>query len=138
MCPELRGSFPENLGLCCPEISRADSSAVCRNKAQGGGTILDFGVYVLQIALQVLGPVMPTEVRAVGHVNKTGCDEATAMVLKYPGNRTAMLGTSALADMNNDAYIWGTKGCIRVSAHIQTWPDWFEFRQNLFTLRLRL
>lgn len=58
---------------------------------------------------------MPTEVKAVGHVNDTGCDDCTAIVLKYPGSKMAMVSTSALADMNNDAVIWGTKGSIRVS-----------------------
>jgi len=57
---------------------------------------------------------MPTEVKAVGHVNATGCDDCTAIVLKYPGSKMAMVSTSALADMNNDAVIWGTKGSIRI------------------------
>ncbi|XP_034254346.1 trans-1,2-dihydrobenzene-1,2-diol dehydrogenase-like [Thrips palmi] len=97
-----------NMTIHFPEGSRV------RTKSQGGGTVLDFGVYVLQLVLMVFGPRMPLEVRAVGHVNNTGCDDATAVVLKYPGNRTAMVGTSALADMNNDAVIWGTKGFIKI------------------------
>lgn len=97
-----------NMTIHFPEGSRV------RDKAVGGGTILDFGVYVLQLVLMVMGPLAPEAVRAVGHVNATGCDDATAVVLKYPGGRTAMVGTSALADMNNDAVIWGTKGSIRI------------------------
>lgn len=85
-----------------------------RNKDLGGGTILDFGVYVLQLVVMVLGSRMPEAIAAVGHLNETGCDDATAIALKYPGGKTAVLGTSALADMNNDAFIWGTKGCIRI------------------------
>ncbi|XP_034241151.1 trans-1,2-dihydrobenzene-1,2-diol dehydrogenase-like isoform X2 [Thrips palmi] len=80
----------------------------------GGGTILDLGVYVLQLAVMVFGPTMPLSLKAVGHLNSEGVDDSAAIVLTYPGSKTAVLTTSSLANMNKDATIYGTKGSIQI------------------------
>ncbi|XP_047105126.1 trans-1,2-dihydrobenzene-1,2-diol dehydrogenase-like [Schistocerca piceifrons] len=85
-----------------------------RLKELGGGTILDLGVYCLQLAVLVFGPVNPTHIVALGHLNEFGCDESMACVLKYEGGKTAVLSTNARVLLPNEAYIIGTKGSIKI------------------------
>lgn len=85
-----------------------------RQKNLGGGTILDLGVYVLQLAVLIFGPKMPLSVKAVGHLNSDGVDDNAAIVMTYPGSKTSVMSTSSLANLANDAIIYGTKGTIKV------------------------
>ncbi|KAK3929948.1 Trans-1,2-dihydrobenzene-1,2-diol dehydrogenase, partial [Frankliniella fusca] len=89
-------------------------TARVKQKDLGGGTILDLGVYALQLAVLVFGPIMPLSVKAVGHLNTDGVDDSAAIVLSYPGSRTACLTTSSLINMENNAIIYGTSGRIKV------------------------
>lgn len=83
--------------------------------ALGGGTILDLGVYVLQLAVMIFGPTMPVSLKAVGQLNSDGVDDSAAIVLTYPGSKTAVMTTSSLVNLTNDATIYGTKGSIQVT-----------------------
>lgn len=76
---------------------------------------MDLGVYVLQLAVMIFGPVMPLSVKAVGNLNADGVDDNAAIVMTYPGSKTAVLSTSSLVNMTNDAIIYGSKGTIKVS-----------------------
>jgi dihydrodiol dehydrogenase / D-xylose 1-dehydrogenase (NADP) len=87
----------------------------CRLKELGGGTILDLGVYVLQLAQFVFGPSPPEHVLAQGELNENGVDISTSITLKYKGGKTATLCTHARVKLPNEAYIVGTKGTIKVS-----------------------
>ncbi|XP_026272057.1 trans-1,2-dihydrobenzene-1,2-diol dehydrogenase [Frankliniella occidentalis] len=89
-------------------------AARVKQKDLGGGTILDLGVYVLQLAVMIFGPKMPLSVKAVGHLNSDGVDDNAAIVLTYPGSKTACLSTSSLTNMENNAVIYGTKGSIKI------------------------
>lgn len=86
-----------------------------RQKDLGGGAILDLGVYLLQLAVMIFGPAMPLSLKAVGHLNANEVDDNAAIVMAYPGSKTAVLTTSSLVNLNNDATIYGTKGSIKVS-----------------------
>lgn len=88
----------------------------------GGGTILDLGVYVLQLA-QLVFKSEPTEVVCGGHVNASGADEAMSCVLTYSGGRTASLTTHSRVLLPNEATLVGTKGTIKVGNLIPTNPD---------------
>ena len=90
-------------------------AARVKQKDLGGGTILDLGVYVLQLAVLVFGPKMPLSVKAVGHLNSDGVDDNAAIVMTYPESKTAVLSTSSLANLTNDAVVYGTKGTIKIS-----------------------
>lgn len=83
-------------------------------KSQGGGTILDLGVYAIQVA-QWAFREPPMSVKATGKLNEEGVDLEMVAELTYSGNRKAHLKTSAYEQLENKAYIKGTKGQIVVS-----------------------
>ena len=67
---------------------------------QGGGALLDLGVYTVQLCTLVLGA--PDAVVAQGHVGTTGVDEVSAAVLHYPGRpaRSREVGHPHTADLH--------------------------------------
>jgi len=83
-------------------------------KEMGGGTILDIGVYNVQLASLVFGGERPLKVLAGGHLNKDGVEESSSASLVYGNGRSATLVTHGRARMSNEAYIVGTKGSIKV------------------------
>nr|BAN20282.1 dimeric dihydrodiol dehydrogenase [Riptortus pedestris] len=79
----------------------------------GGGTILDLGVYALQLTTLILGN-KPLSVNATGNLNEEGIDENADYILKYPNGVTANLATHSRVKLDNAAAIYGTKGCIKI------------------------
>jgi dihydrodiol dehydrogenase / D-xylose 1-dehydrogenase (NADP) len=85
----------------------------------GGGSILDIGVYCLQLAMLVFGNKPPTQVRAAGTVSVgESVDESVGAVLLYEGGRMANITIHAIVTLPNEAVITGTKGSIKVSTKI--------------------
>jgi len=80
-------------------------------KDLGGGTILDLGIYTIQVAQLVFGGEVPTVV-ASGHMGEDGVDESTSTTLIYKNGRTATLVTHSRVKLNNEAMIVGTKGTL--------------------------
>ena len=76
----------------------------------GGGALLDLGVYPVTFAYLFLGP--PDEVRTVGTLSPTGSDETVAMQWLYAGRPGAQLWTSAPIHAPNEAAILGSAGWI--------------------------
>ncbi len=76
--------------------------------ANGGGALLDLGVYPATFAYLFLGP--PDEVRTVGTLSPTGSDETVAMQWMYGEHPGAQLWTSALIHAPNKAAVYGTRG----------------------------
>ena len=62
-------------------------------KELGGGTVLDLGIYCVQLASLVFGGERPDKILASGHLNQEGTDESTSTTLVYSGGRTATLIT---------------------------------------------
>jgi len=83
-------------------------------KALGGGTILDLGVYVINIVEQVYNGEMPEKINAVGHLNNDGVDLSVSAALKFKNGRTATIATHSQVQLLNEAHIVGTKGIIKV------------------------
>lgn len=54
-----------------------------RTKSLGGGTILDIGVYCVQLASFVFGGEKPIRILSGGHLNEDGIDESTSSTLLY-------------------------------------------------------
>lgn len=93
-----------------------------RMRDLGGGSILDIGVYCLQLAMLVFGRSPPSQVRAAGTVSvPQGVDESCGVVLLYEGGRMANITIDARIKLPNEAIITGTKGSIKVS-HF-TWQE---------------
>ena len=88
-------------------------------KELGGGSILDLGIYTIQLAQLVYGGEEPT-VTASGHLGEEGCDESASISLTYSNGRTATLVTHSRVNLPNQAIIIGTKGTLSLSAPMWT------------------
>ncbi len=97
----IRGSF----GTRLTKESRFDLN-------QGGGALLDLGVYPLSLTYLFLG--MPDEIQGEMAVGKTGVDEQTAISLKYASGALASLSCSFRAELDNEFIIFGEKGSIKI------------------------
>lgn len=82
-----------------------------RKKEQGGGSILDLGVYILQFA-QFVFEEEPIKVTATGVLNEDGVDQSTSIILTYSKNRVAVLSTHTKLELPNVARVMGTKGTV--------------------------
>jgi predicted dehydrogenase len=80
--------------------------------ANGGGALLDLGIYPATFAFLFLG--RPDDVRTVGTLAPTGADETVAMQWIYNGHPGAQLWTSAAIAAPNGAAVLGTAGSIDV------------------------
>lgn len=97
----IRGSFGAKLN----KESRFDLN-------QGGGALLDLGVYPLSLTYLFLG--MPDEIQGEMIIGKTGVDEQTIISLKYASGAMASLSCSFRAELDNEFIIFGEKGSIRI------------------------
>ncbi len=80
--------------------------------AQGGGALLDLGVYAVSFAHWMLG--RPVSVASQAILGETGVDEQVSAVLAFPGGRQAVVAASLRARLSNDAVVSGTAGRLRV------------------------
>lgn len=80
--------------------------------AQGGGAMLDLGVYVVSFAQYFLGT--PDRVTATGSLAPTGVDLETGVLLSYADGRAATLLASLRNPTPGSARIFGTEGWIDV------------------------
>ena len=83
------------------------------NPALGGGSLLDVGVYVISFAQQVLGKT-PIESVGLCHIGEIGSDEQGIAILKYDKGEIADLSFALRTEAVNEAYIFGTKGYIKI------------------------
>ena len=82
------------------------------NKALGGGSLLDIGIYPLFLAYLVLGK--PTTVKALAAFGSTGVDEQCGMVLTYGDGQLALLDSTLRAQTDTTAVIQGETGQIKI------------------------
>jgi predicted dehydrogenase len=80
--------------------------------AQGGGAMLDLGVYVVSFAQYFLGT--PDRIEVVGSLTPTGVDAEAGLLLGYEDGRAATLLMSLKHHSPGAARIQGTKGWIEV------------------------
>lgn len=84
-------------------------------KSLGGGTVLDLGVYCINLLQMSFGNEFPEEIVAVGHLNDQGIDLNVSAALKYSNGRTGVIVTHSAVQLPNEAEIVGTKGVIKVT-----------------------
>ena len=87
---------------------------------QGGGALLDLGIYPVQLCSLVLGA--PDAVVAQGHIGSTGVDEVSAAVLHYPDGRLGVVKSALRTPLTCTARIAGTEGSIDLPAFMHC-PD---------------
>ena len=78
-----------------------------------GGALLDMGIYPITFAQWVFGGT-PQRITALSHLGKSGVDERIGMVLQYDDGQIASLNSTVNATTMHDAWIYGSKGNIRV------------------------
>ncbi|MBW7457968.1 Gfo/Idh/MocA family protein [Paenibacillus sepulcri] len=83
------------------------------DKNKGGGTLLDAGIYPISFASMVFGS-QPTKILSSAFIGETGVDEQYSLIFDYNGAATASLHGAIRLWMNNDAWIYGTKGKIHI------------------------
>ena len=81
---------------------------------QGGGALLDLGIYPLQLSLLVLGPV--EQVAATGVIGKTKVDEQVAATLRHEGGGVGVIKAAIRTPLACTARISGTDGWIDLPA----------------------
>jgi predicted dehydrogenase len=80
----------------------------------GGGSVLDLGIYPLQLCRLVLGE--PDDVRATGEVGETGVDEVMAAVLHHRGGTLGVVKSAIRVPLSCTARISGSEGAIDLPA----------------------
>lgn len=98
-----------------------------RDPAQGGGALLDLGVYPVSFAHLFLGE--PDEIHAWAHLTPERVDENTTISLGWRSGAVASLSCSFTTDTGAPAMIAGTAGRVEI-------PDGF-FHADRFTLHRR-
>ncbi len=105
-----------------PRMIRADFGFVADpdparrwlDPAQGGGALLDLGVYPLTFAHLLGGPV--EAMVAQGVAADTGVDGSTSIGLRHANGMLSLLDCSILADTPTTAVVSGSEGRIEVEA----------------------
>lgn len=83
------------------------------NMHLAGGALLDIGIYPAFLAYAILGK--PEAILASARFHKTGVDQQTSAILKYPGGfANIMCGIQSKSDMV--AKIYGPEGSISIDA----------------------
>lgn len=85
------------------------------NKALGGGSLLDIGIYPVFIALDLLGK--PEQILSSAFFSDSGVDESCNIIFNYPNQKaSANLYSSILTESPIEALICGTKGEIKIES----------------------
>lgn len=108
------GAIGEVRGLTadfCYNISKNEDSKMFKPELAGGGT-LDVGVYALHFAAMILGTAV-TDISAKGVV-EGGCDCHMQALLQYESGAIAAVSSATKLQKPADAYIYGTKGHIKI------------------------
>ena len=95
--------------------------------AQGGGALLDLGVYPVSFAQLMLGA--PDTVSAWAHLGPQGVDDNTGILLGYDSGAVASLSCSLVTATSQYAAVNGTRGRITV-AHDFFHPDGFVLERQ--------
>jgi dihydrodiol dehydrogenase / D-xylose 1-dehydrogenase (NADP) len=94
--------------------SKADSVERIVKKELGGGTVVDMGVYCIDIIGQVYRNEMPEQIKCIGHLNTEGVDIDCSAALQFSRNRSATITSHSCLELPREIHICGTQGYIKV------------------------
>lgn len=84
------------------------------NRSLGGGSLLDIGIYPIFASLSTLGN--PDHIQATATFSDTGADATCDMTFKYNQSVKAVLRSSFLEDMPNEAIFYCERGTIKINS----------------------
>jgi predicted dehydrogenase len=96
------------------------------NRALGGGSLLDVGIYPVFLASFFLG--MPSAIQSMASKAPTGVDSYCHALLQYPGGQTAHIFSAINVQTGLQAEITGTKGRLILPR------PWYKSEQLLLEL----
>lgn len=82
------------------------------NKALGGGSLLDVGIYPVFLTYLLLGK--PKEIIAKAKLSSTEVDETTMAIFDYKNGQKAMIHSSTIGKTPTEGLIYGEKGMIHL------------------------
>jgi predicted dehydrogenase len=82
------------------------------NKALGGGSLLDIGIYPALLALFLFGKPDPADIRAAATFTQTDVDESCSFIFQFPKNRLALGHSTIAANTPVEAWLYGREGTI--------------------------
>lgn len=85
-----------------------------RNPEQGGGALLDLGIYSVQGVLAAYLDAEPDDISISGTLAETGVDETAVITFKYSDGRVGVASCNARAQLHNEAHICGDGGIIKI------------------------
>jgi len=83
------------------------------NPILGGGSLLDLGIYLISFASMIYKR-SPLKIRSSAYIGETGVDEKSCYLFEYEDGQTAMLSSSFRLTIPQDAFIFGTKGYLKI------------------------
>ncbi|MFX1569524.1 MAG: Gfo/Idh/MocA family protein [Promethearchaeota archaeon] len=95
-----------------------DPKARAFNPELGGGALLDLGIYPINFARMVYKR-SPFKIKSIADIGITKVDERSCYLFKYENGQTAMLSSSYRLLMKHNAFIFGTKGYLKI-------PDFYH------------
>lgn len=90
-----------------------DSGSRLFNKALGGGSVLDIGIYPIFLTALIFGE--PSVIKTVSTLTATGVDAYASVIMQYAGGQTAHVLSAINFNTAVEAEIIGTKGRIKIS-----------------------
>ncbi|MDB5276272.1 MAG: gfo/Idh/MocA family oxidoreductase [Ferruginibacter sp.] len=82
------------------------------DKALGGGSVMDIGIYPIFLAALIFGE--PSVIKSVSKLAETGVDTYASILLQYPAGESAHLLSTIDFNTPIEATIIGTKGRIQI------------------------
>lgn len=80
----------------------------------GGGTILLFGVYLINLMRLTFNNEIPEKIVSVGNLNQFGADDSFSASVLFSRGRTATITATSKVRLPCEAHIVGTRGIIKV------------------------
>ena len=93
-------------------VVNGNSSSHFHSLEQGGGVLLDRGIYGLSLAYYLLGE--PSTIQTQANLLPTGVDEQSTVLLNYERGALAVLSQSLCTESTNRASIAGSQGRIDI------------------------
>ncbi|MFX0021105.1 MAG: Gfo/Idh/MocA family protein [Candidatus Hermodarchaeota archaeon] len=88
------------------------------NPDLGGGALLDLGIYPINFVRMVYKQ-SPFKIKSTAFIGITKVDEKSCYLFEYKNGQTAMLSSSYRLLMTDNAFIFGTKGYLKI-------PDFYR------------